>query len=364
MTRRFRRPGFTLVELLVVIAIIGILIALLLPAVQAAREAARRAQCTSNLKQLGVAALSFESANGRFPPGYLNVLPQSLSAPVWDNYQCTSVFCYLLGHMDFKPSYERINDSPKDGSLQPTGTGAWSTQGVSLLDVDKTGVPWWNATKRPEAWSEAFGSYAVLTCPSTPEREVTEVALTTHLYYGDVFPRTPVSTFGANPTYKDMGRTSYLGCAGYWGKMYPPTTTPPADPVSLPANPGNREKRFGVFYLRSKTTLRDIRDGTNGTFLFGEANGVWYDTTKTPVQPVRRGFANMGCGSMWAKLLPSDPTKDANSWKKFQSDHKDIVLFCFADGHVKGIQKEIENLPYWYMSSIRYGEVVPSNVIQ
>lgn len=89
------RRAFTLVELLVVIAIIGILVGLLLPAVQSAREAARRMQCSNNLKQIGLGILNYESAYKRFPPGsiqsnfisgFAGILPHLEQGNIYDRY--------------------------------------------------------------------------------------------------------------------------------------------------------------------------------------------------------------------------------------------------------------------------------------
>jgi prepilin-type N-terminal cleavage/methylation domain-containing protein/prepilin-type processing-associated H-X9-DG protein len=104
---RRRSLGFTLIELLVVIAIIGVLIALLLPAVQSAREAARRSQCTNNLKQIGLALHNYESAAGSFPLGG-NSAPQAPGGGLtdWAGWSAQSM---LLPFLEQAPVYNSIN---------------------------------------------------------------------------------------------------------------------------------------------------------------------------------------------------------------------------------------------------------------
>ena len=92
-----RRSAFTLVELLVVIAIIGLLVALLLPAINAAREAARRATCASNMRQIGLATLNFESARRVFPPAHI------------ESPRRHSGFAFILPYMEEQAIYDRYD---------------------------------------------------------------------------------------------------------------------------------------------------------------------------------------------------------------------------------------------------------------
>src|SRR5215472_2908313 len=100
------RRGFTLIELLVVIAIIAVLIALLLPAVQSAREAARRVQCTNNLKQLGIALHNYHDTLGVFPPGYLSVADRITFDNVGPGWGWAA---RLLNQMEQNPLFNSIN---------------------------------------------------------------------------------------------------------------------------------------------------------------------------------------------------------------------------------------------------------------
>ena len=115
-----RRPrfGFTLVELLVVIAIIGILVALLLPAIQAAREAARRTQCTNNLKQLALAMHNYSDTHRCIPPGVLAQKPFP--------YRNASWLARLMPHIEQTAAYDQFTFNETDWTGQDAADrNAW-----------------------------------------------------------------------------------------------------------------------------------------------------------------------------------------------------------------------------------------------
>jgi prepilin-type N-terminal cleavage/methylation domain-containing protein/prepilin-type processing-associated H-X9-DG protein len=102
-----RRQGFTLIELLVVIAIIGVLIALLMPAVQQAREAARRTQCTNNLKQIGLALHNYHDFARTLPPGTIN--RNDIPAGPYGRPPRTTYIVHVLPYIEQDGLYNAIN---------------------------------------------------------------------------------------------------------------------------------------------------------------------------------------------------------------------------------------------------------------
>src|SRR5690242_4084853 len=128
MKMRRHRVGFTLIELLVVIAIIGVLIALLLPAVQAAREAARRAQCINNMKQLGIALHNYHSANNSFPVGFLYPQPSQTYPGVPALHYRWSVLAQLTPYLEQTSVYNALNMNwpIAPGPSSVLGTPPWT----------------------------------------------------------------------------------------------------------------------------------------------------------------------------------------------------------------------------------------------
>ena len=160
-----KQSGFTLVELLVVIAIIGILIALLLPAVQAAREAARRMQCTNNLKQLGLAFHTYHDANRSFPA--------MRCGPSDDiSWGMTSYFVMLLPYFEQGALYSVITaKSPpasENGMYNPgSGTPAANVQSWPCA----IGRDYWVAG---DGWGAVYEAIVgTLNCPSDGSQGLT-----------------------------------------------------------------------------------------------------------------------------------------------------------------------------------------------
>ncbi len=139
------RPAFTLVELLVVIAIIGVLIALLLPAVQAAREAARRMQCTNQLKQIGLGVHNFHSAKNGLPPYGV------------DAYGRPGFFVFIMPYAEQTAAYEIATTTSE------TATTAATTTPPTPLGSQMS-KPWWDF-RTPEE-QNALASIPWMKCPT------------------------------------------------------------------------------------------------------------------------------------------------------------------------------------------------------
>jgi prepilin-type N-terminal cleavage/methylation domain-containing protein len=228
------RRAFTLLEILVCIAILATLTGLLLPAVQRVREAANRAKCQNNLKQIVLAAHHYETAHGVFPPGCLG--PRNLTvhypSPGWDDGTQVGVLAFLLPHI------EQLS--------APTG----------LLDARAAGPHWWGP--RTEFGQAAISSFV---CPSDPDTDSTSSLV----YYG-TFDGGGRGAILATATYATppFGKGNYAGVGGAAGNDAAPVAYTFGPPVDL-------RPYAGIFTNHSRTRISDVADGTSNTLAFGEA---------------------------------------------------------------------------------------------
>ncbi len=274
------RRAFTLIELLVVIAIIGILIALLLPAVQKIREAAARMQCQNNLKQLGLAAQNYESANGTLPPGL-------------NSTSGMGTLAYLLPYVEQSPLYSQI------------------PQAMFSLTNNTAGV-WWGG-----AWTQSQSNIKIFLCPSDNAQNVSP-SVGVFAFFG-VQPNVCGFAIGADTIEgvyfagnNPIGRTNYISSEGGLGVQ--------ADSW------GNYN---GPYSLNSKTKMTDIIDGTSQTIAFGEFFGGTNVGTRDYVA------SWIGAGS-----FPSAwGLGQTAQWYTYGSNHTGIIQFAFCDGSVRPLTK-------------------------
>ena len=243
------RCGFTLVELLVVIAIIGVLVALLLPAVQSAREAARRNQCSNNLKQIGLAALNYDASHRVFPPGFLGSTgPTNFSAVTGPNgsHQCIGVLVYLLPYMEAQPAFDRLTQTLRVG-------------------VDTYDDNYW---KDANAWAVAQTTMGAFLCPSLPNTlpDCGMIGHTWGEYNGSKFQH---HFSGWIPSNSPLGVTHYQGVAGIYGRIGSQWRIDHFGNSVV-----NDRYLIGVYTARSKISTEHITDGTSKMLAFGEAQGV------------------------------------------------------------------------------------------
>ncbi len=312
---RGQTKAFTLVELLVVIAIIGILIALLLPAVQAAREAARRSQCTNNLKQLVLALHSYENVIKSYPPGRMgsdcsDYYGLTSNNPAAANYaadyqrQGTSGFVMILPYIEQQPIYQQIGFQL--GAIHPAncGFGPSTTNWYQL-------IPNYDQLFRMRP--------AIFVCPSSTDEP---------LYLSG----TPVYSTG-----------SYALCSGSIG---------PSQGISGAVKAGNT----GMFmYIRSLPPAM-CTDGLSNTFFIGE---------------VIRSHTAQGVNRWWIAVRHTDSLRTTDNPLNtppgtgvhyngnngaFGSFHPGGGNFAFGDGTVRFISNTIDLTIYRALSTRDGGE--------
>ncbi|MDA1164197.1 MAG: DUF1559 domain-containing protein [Planctomycetota bacterium] len=260
--RRFTLHGFTLIELLVVIAIIAILVALLLPAVQQAREAARRAQCKGNLKQIGIAMHNYHDVFARLPNGVTNAGCKGGGAPHTTALNHTA-WLALLPYLDQAPLFETFDLNCATGGMRR----------------DAPPVCGWAAGNPNFDKGLHSTKLSILLCPSDDGQDVLE-------NHGDVNHWNATNHARTNYGLNAGSHSNGWGCNAYWSVRYNETGSLPNGATGVPAR--------GPFGFNGAARFADIKDGTSNVILVGERRTSGPLHTGNHTLPIWAGYRHHG----------------------------------------------------------------------
>ena len=324
------KSAFTLVELLVVITIIGILIALLLPAVQAAREAARRLQCTNNLKQLALALHNYHSQYNCFPAADAVSLPQQCISGT----NCRGVAAYVV----ILPFIETANLEQNYDYIAAEG---WQT--------------WIRENPGPDGWNPfAKQRLAFYQCPSD-DRNDTYPNL--RVYYGCTGGGRPDPT--ANPGYRGYVYMDGLFAIDRWRRM---ADIQDGSSSSFALGEAVHTSKYGASYYSPSNGASPPGYGDPHV---GSPDAWWAgDSCAAPDAPpywvsYSRGFRKHRYPINSSLLLGNGVDENEMNDVPFGSFHSGGAHFAFADGHVTFINDTIDINVYHALATIAGGEVIP-----
>jgi prepilin-type N-terminal cleavage/methylation domain-containing protein len=327
-----RAPGFTLVELLVVIAIIGVLVALLLPAIQAAREAARRTQCSNNMKELALAAQNHHDTHKIFPTGGWGWFYVGDADRGFGKDQPGGWTFGLLPFMEQSQVRSRCGDGNRDTISQSQKDGA--------LALCRQLVPhWWCPSRRPQnvypkpAGNNSYANNAAAATDGLIVAARSDYAICVgdhNIVESGTFP--PNSNGIVNlATYTTLNLATY-----------PWRTDPQGNLIQ-----GGAEEFTGISFQRSEIGIKNISDGASQTYMIGEKylNAGAYETGTDPGdnETWATGFNNDVYRAAWdppAQDKAGVPYRDCQA-RIFGAIHSGWFM-SFCDGHVEMLSFDID----------------------
>ncbi len=322
----FTHSAFTLVELLVVIAIIGVLVALLLPAVQTAREAARRMQCTNNMKQLVIASHNVHDVTQYFPSGHKCVYTGAASNGTY----YSNCFIQILPYIEQQALFNQYDDT------------------VPNIHINNKFVR-----------EQAVNTY---TCPS----ELRAKRL--------VIPETEAPAGGAGAIQYMTG--SYRGMSGVSNDNNNTWAGYPSEVITnMQLNAGSRGILHTDFVGNvNPERIANITDGTSNTLIYGERTTKTHHPSASSTKSRGTFWAdsfNLYCLSaaepISATLLNdydlcasrvSNENQCKYGWGSF---HSNIIIFAYGDGSVRPIATNIDMKLFTYLATIGNGETVSTD---